>query len=84
MKWSEILTQYPDQWVSLVHVEKDINGEIRSAVVTASAPDLKLLTQHLKKTLQPSDRFEYTGAIKHFLGFARWTIEGSDDASPSK
>lgn len=84
MKWSEILVQYPDQWVSLVHVEKDMNGEIRSAIVTASAPDLKLLTQHLKKSHQPSDRFEYTGAIKNFLGFARWTIEGSDDAPTPK
>jgi hypothetical protein len=84
MKWPEILKYYPDQWVSLVHVEKDINGEIRSAIVTASAPNLKLLTQRLKKTHQPSDRFEYTGAIKNFLGFARWTIEGNDDVPTSK
>lgn len=83
MKWEEILKKYPDQWVSLTNMEKDINGSIKAAIVTASGPDLKVLTRTLQENHQTSDRFEYTGAIKNFLGFARWTIEGSSDGTPT-
>lgn len=83
MTWEEILKRYPEQWVSLTGMEKDKNGAIQSAIVTASGPDLKVLTEMLKKTRQPSDRFEYTGPIKNFLGFARWTIEGAADGVPT-
>ncbi len=81
MTWEDILKNYPEQWVSLTGLKKDQSGAIRSAIVTASAPDLKVLTHLLKQTHEPSDRFEYTGSIKNFLGFARWTIEGAADGA---
>lgn len=83
MTWEEILEKYPEQWVALTAIEKDSSGAVQSAIVTAYAPDIKVLTQQLKHTRQPSDRFEYTGSIKNFLGFSRWTIEGAADEVPT-
>lgn len=73
MTWAEIEKQYPDQWVSLVDVDSK-EGVVKSGVVIAAGPDLKTVVQKLKKQNLPSDRFEYTGPIKNFLGFAKWEI----------
>lgn len=74
MTWEEIKTTYPDQWVSLIKVERGENGMIRAGTVTAVGPDLKSVTRKLKREKRPSDAFEFTGSIKNFLGFARWEM----------
>ena len=74
MTWEEIQKQYPDQWVSLVDVDYISEGIVKSGIVTAAGSDLKIVVQQLKEKNLQSDRFTYTGSIKHFFGFAEWTI----------
>ena len=70
--------------LSLADVEKDEHGEIRSGIVVAFGPDLKTVTRTLKAQHLLSDRSEYTGTIKGFLGFSKWTLDVEDaaDAKP--
>ena len=84
LAWNEIKERHPDQWVSLADVEKDEHGEIRSGIVVAFGPDLKTVTRTLKAQHLLSDRSEYTGTIKGFLGFSKWTLDVEDaaDAKP--
>lgn len=82
LTWEEIKKRYPSQWVSLTQVEKDAQDNIRAGIVVASGPDLKTVTKELKKKHLLSDRFEYTGEIKRFLGFAKWDIEDMENAPP--
>jgi len=84
MTWEQIKKTYPDQWVSLLDVEKDDKGAIISAVVVAFGPDLKVVTQKLKAKNCLSDRTEFTGKIKRFLGFAKWEIEENLHASSAQ
>ena len=82
LTWEEIRKRYPDQWVSLADVDKEEDGGVRTAVVITAGPDLKIVTKKLKEGGLPSDRFEYTGTIKRFLGFAKWDIEEIEHAPP--
>jgi len=74
MTWNEIKTSYPDQWVSLENAEFDVSGEVVAGIVIGNDPDLKNLTKKSKGDHGSSHRFEYTGEIKDFLGFAKWDI----------
>lgn len=74
MMWSEIKTTYPEQWVSLVNTEFDSNGEIVAGIVIGSGPDLKEVAKKSQGEHHLSHRFEYTGEIKNFLGFAKWDV----------
>lgn len=81
--WKEIKKRFPNQWVSLIQVEKDKQGNVKAAVVIAAGFDLKTVTKELKRKQILSDRFEYTGEIKRFLGFAKWDIEDMEHAPPT-
>lgn len=83
LSFREIKQKYPDQWVSLIDVEKDERGAVKSGVVLASGPDLKVVTKQLKEDHSLAERFEYTGTIKRFLGFAQWDLEEIEHAPPS-
>jgi hypothetical protein len=74
MTWEEIQKKYPDQWVSMINLTRDQNGMVKGGVVVAAEPDLKIVTQKLKKENLVSDAFKYTGQVKNFLGFAKWDI----------
>ena len=75
MTWEEVKKKYPDQWVSLVDLDRDKDGMVKAGVVVAAGPDLKTVTQKLKKNNLSSVLFEYTGQIKNFFGFfAKWEI----------
>jgi hypothetical protein len=74
MRWADIKSHYPEQWVSLVDIQDDESGIIQSGVVVASGPDVETVTNKLKEQALLADRLEYTGRIKNFLGFAKWDI----------
>ncbi len=72
--WKAIKKKYPDQWVSLVEVDNNEDGTVRCGVVVAHGRDVGEVTTKLKKEHLFADRLEYTGTIKNFLGFGKWTI----------
>jgi len=74
LTWQEMKKKYPNQWVSLINIERGKDGMVKSGVVMAAGPDLKIVTQKLKKDNLPSEMFKYTGHIKYFWGFAKWGI----------
>lgn len=74
MTWEEIKSSYPEQWVSLENVEYDSDGEVVAGIVVGNGPDLKEVAKKSRSKHGLSHRFEYTGEIKDFLGFARWDI----------
>ena len=74
MTWAEIRKQYPDQWVSLSDIDLEENGEVKAGIVVAAGVDLKRVTEESKGKKYSSHKFEYTGEIKNFLGFAKWNL----------
>ena len=75
LSWEEIQKQYPDQWVSLNELECKENGEVIAGIVTAFGETLKEVALKAKGKSFISHQFKYTGAIKNFLGFAKWDID---------
>lgn len=74
MTWQEIQKRYPAQWVSVVEVTEDHDGNIQTGVVVAAGPDVGSVTAQLKQQSLLADRLEFTGTVKNFLGFAKWDI----------
>lgn len=74
MTWAEIKKQYPKQWVSLGDVDLEDNGEVKTGIVVAAGEDLKHVVEASKGKKYTSHKFEFTGEIKNFLGFAKWDV----------
>ncbi len=77
MTWAEIAAKYPDQWVSLIDVSLEENGDVKSGIVEATGPDLKTVIKKNRNVRSSSHQFKYTGAVKNFLGFAKWDLENA-------
>lgn len=75
ISWRDIQRRYPDQWVSLCDIDRADDGSITAGVVIAAGPDLADVALESKGHASVSHQFKYTGEIKNFIGFSKWTID---------
>lgn len=75
LSWAEICGQHPDEWVCLVEVEHQPDGQIRSATVVAHHRSLKWALQQVELPCDPRRMVAHTGG--RTLRFPR--IELSDE-----